>query len=71
MGAQVIATQEITLGLTSQALVFDCPDGRPSAVTSVTVYEADADDTATAEAATTGSAFCWRSLSSRSIMCRV
>jgi hypothetical protein len=51
----VIATQEITLGLTSQALVFDCPDGRPSAVTSVTVYEADADDAATAEAATTGS----------------
>jgi hypothetical protein len=56
VGAQVIATQEITLGLTSQSLVFDCPDGRPSAVTSVTVYEADADDTATAEAATTGSA---------------
>ena len=52
----MIATQEITLGLTSQSLVFDCPDGRPSAVTSVTVYEADADDTATAEAATTGSA---------------
>lgn len=50
------ATQDITFGLSSQTLVFDCPDGRPSAVTSVTVYEASSDDTSNAESATTGSA---------------
>lgn len=52
----MIATQEIVYGLTGQSLIFDCPDGRPSAVVSVAVYEATADDTSTAEVATTGSA---------------
>ncbi len=55
-GAQVIKTQEIIYGLTGQSLVFDCPDGRPSGVVSVAVYASDADDTATAESATTGAA---------------
>lgn len=50
------ATQDITFGLASQTLILDCPDGRPSGVTSVTVYEASSDDTSTAESATTGSA---------------
>lgn len=54
--AQVIATQEITFDVTGQSLTFDCPDGRPSAVVSVDVYEATADDTSTPEDATTGSA---------------
>ena len=53
--AQVIATQELTYNVTGQSLVFDCPDGRPSAIVSCAVYEADADDTSTAETATTGS----------------
>ena len=52
----MIATQELTFGITGQSITFDCPDGRPSAIVSCAVYEADADDTATAEAATTGSA---------------
>lgn len=50
------STQDITFGLASQSLILDCPDGRPSAVTSVTVYETSSDDTSTAESATTGSA---------------
>lgn len=49
-------SQEILYGVTGQSLVFDAPEGRPSSVTSVTVYEADADDSSTAESATTGSA---------------
>lgn len=55
VGAQVISTQDVAFGVTGQSLIFDCPDGRPSAVESVTVYEADADDTSSAETATTGS----------------
>ena len=51
----MIATQELTFGITGQSITFDCPDGRPSAIVSCAVYEADADDTSTAEAATTGS----------------
>lgn len=51
----MIATQELTYGITGQSITFDCPDGRPSAIVSCAVYEADADDTSTAEAATTGS----------------
>ncbi len=43
-------------GVTGQSLVLDVREGRPSSVTSVTVYAADADDNATAESATTGSA---------------
>lgn len=50
------STQEIVFGLANQALILDCEDGRPSAVVSVEVFSAHADDTTTAEAATTGSA---------------
>lgn len=50
------ATQEIILGGGTQYLVLDCEDGRPTSVTSVTVYAADSDDTGEAESATTGSA---------------
>lgn len=49
-------TQDIQFGITGQSLILDCEDGRPASVTSVTVYQASADDTATAEAATTGAA---------------
>jgi hypothetical protein len=48
-------TQDITFAASSASLVFDCPDGRPSAVT-FTVRQATADDTSTAETALTGSA---------------
>ena len=48
--------QDIYYNVTGQALVWDAPEGRPSSVTSVSVYEiADGDD-ATTESATTGSA---------------
>jgi hypothetical protein len=50
----VIATQDIVFGVTGQSFLFDCPDGTPTAVVSVSVYEADADDTSQAVAATTG-----------------
>lgn len=50
------ATQEIILGGGTQYLILDCEDGRPTSVTSVSVYAADMDDTGTAESATTGSA---------------
>lgn len=52
----MIATQDLTFAQTGQSLIFDCPDGRPSAIASVSVWEADADDTSAVEAATTGSA---------------
>jgi hypothetical protein len=49
--------QELIFGVASQTLVFDAPEGRPTAEPiSVTVYAADADDTSQAEIATTGSA---------------
>lgn len=48
--------QDIAFGITGQSLVWDCPEGRPSSVTSVAVYAAHEDDTGTAESATTGSA---------------
>lgn len=51
----MISTQDILYAVTGQSLILDCPDGRPSSVTSVTVYEASADDTSQAETATTGS----------------
>jgi hypothetical protein len=48
--------QDILFGVASQTLVLDCPEGRPSSVTSVQVfYNYDGDD-ATAVSATTGSA---------------
>lgn len=54
-------TQELILvegGVPSaaQSLILDCEDGRPSAVASVQVWPVTADDTTTAESATTGSA---------------
>lgn len=49
-------TQDIAFGLSGQAAVFDCEDGRPTSITSVTVYRGDVPDTGEAEAATTGSA---------------
>lgn len=49
-------SQELLYNVTGQTLVFDAPEGRPSSVTSVAVYRASDDDTATAESATTGSA---------------
>lgn len=42
-------------GLASQSLTFDCVDGVPSAVTSITVQDDTQADTGTVEAATTGS----------------
>ncbi len=39
-----------------QTLIWDAPEGRPSSVTSVTVYPAGTGDDGTADAATTGSA---------------
>ena len=47
-----------TSALHGQSITFDCPDGRPSAIVSCAVYEADADDTATAEAERRVLAFC-------------
>jgi hypothetical protein len=43
--------QDITFGVTGQALYFDCPEGRPSSVTSVTVFAWDVGDNALAEVA--------------------
>lgn len=50
-----MATQELLFGVTGQSLVLTV-DRPLTSVTSVAVYEMDADDTSTAEAATTGSA---------------
>jgi len=52
----VRTSQQLVLGVTGQTIYFDPPEGRPSSVTSVTVYEAYGDDTASAVSATTGSA---------------
>lgn len=50
-----MSTQELIFGVTGQSLVLTVE--RPlTSVTSVSVYELDADDTSTAEVATTGSA---------------
>ncbi len=48
--------ETVPFGFTSEAIWLDVPEGRPSSVTSVAVYEADSGDDSTAEAATTGSA---------------
>lgn len=48
--------QKLLYNVTGQELFWDAPEGRPSAVTSVTVYEASAGDDGETEAATTGSA---------------
>lgn len=56
-----ISTQELILVVsgvpsTTQYLIFDCEDGRPSAVGTVQVWASSADDTSGVESATTGSA---------------
>lgn len=43
--------QDIAFGVTSQTLYFDAPEGRPSSVTSVSVYPWNYSDDATAESA--------------------
>ena len=45
----MIATQDITYGVTGQSLILDCEDGPIASVTSVQVRYADADDTARGE----------------------
>ena len=47
--------QEILHGVTGQTLILDAHEGRPSSITSVTVYEADNGDDSQAISATTGS----------------
>lgn len=49
-------TQDVLYAVTGQSLAFDAPEGRPSSVTSSTVYENSTGETGTAESATTGSA---------------
>lgn len=48
--------QDLAYGVTGQTLYWDCPEGRPSSVTSVAVYSMTESDDGTQEAATTGSA---------------
>ncbi len=43
--------QDITFGETSQLVFWDCPEGRPSSVTSATVFRAYGEDTGTTESA--------------------
>jgi hypothetical protein len=49
-------TQDVVFGVTGQSLILDAPEGRPSAVASVTVFENYLGDDDQAETATTGSA---------------
>jgi hypothetical protein len=46
--------QDILFGVDSQSLVFDCPEGRPSSVTSVEIFPWDASDDADSEWSATG-----------------
>lgn len=48
-------TQDIYYGITGQSLFYDCPEGRPSSVTSATVYLWDVADDDTSESAISGS----------------
>ena len=47
--------QDIVFDVTSQTLYFDAPEGRPSSVTSVSIFPWDASDDATSEWSATGS----------------
>jgi hypothetical protein len=47
--------QDVIFDVTGQSLIFDCPEGRPSSVTSVSVLPWDASDDATSEWSATGS----------------
>jgi len=49
-------TLDILFGVTGQSLYFDAPEGRPSSVTTSSVFETTVGDDGTAESATTGSA---------------
>jgi hypothetical protein len=49
-------TLDIAFGVTGQSLFFDAPEGRPSSVTSSSIFENSTGDDGTAESATTGSA---------------
>lgn len=46
---------DVLFGQASQVVHFDCPEGRPSSVTSVTCYEDTSSDTGQTESAITGS----------------
>lgn len=48
--------QDLTYSITGQSLVWDAPEGRPSSVTSVTVYLASTGDSGSTETATSGTA---------------
>ena len=54
--AEMNQTQEILFGVTGQTFNWSCPEGRPSSVTTVSVFENATGDDGTAETATTGSA---------------
>lgn len=47
----MIETQDILFNVTGQTLVFDAPEGRPSSVTSVAIFENETGDDGTAESA--------------------
>jgi hypothetical protein len=49
-------SQEILFGVTGQSIYYDAPEGRASAISSVTVYVSTNDDDGSTESATTGSA---------------
>lgn len=46
--------QDVVFDVTGQSLVFDCPEGRPSSVTSVSIFPWDASDDADSEWSATG-----------------
>jgi hypothetical protein len=49
-------SQDIIFGVTGQSFVWDAPEGRPSAVTDVQVFEMGTGDSGTEEVATSGAA---------------
>ncbi len=51
-----VSELDIYYNVTGQELFWDAPEGRPSSITSVQVFDVTVDDDGTAEAATTGSA---------------
>lgn len=46
--------QDVLFDITGQSLVFDCPEGRPSSVTSVSIFPWDSSDDANSEWSATG-----------------
>ena len=49
------ASQHVLFNIASQTLVYDVPEGRATSITSCEIREDDADETGTAESATSGS----------------